>query len=229
MLGVPIKAVACDIDGTITDAEGRLSCRAVEALRRLEEQGIMTILISGNALCVVKTLKRYIGTSGPVVAENGGVVEYRGVLKRLGSRSLAEAALKLLKEKFGERIEESWSNRYRYVDLAIKRSLPVEEMLPLLPSSVKLLDSGYAYHLIDAEVDKGKGLLKAAAMAGIRAEYIVAVGDSAVDQPMLEAAGWRAVVGNAPLELKQIAHYVASREYGEGFEEIAGWILKSLV
>ncbi len=224
-----IKAVACDIDGTITDAEGRLSCKAVKAIRRMEKRGIMAILISGNALCVVKTLKRYIGTSGPIVAENGGIVEYKGVLKRLGSRSRAEAALKLLKARFGERIEESWSNQYRFVDLAIKRSLPAEELLPLLPSDVKLLDSGYAYHLIDAEVNKGKGLLKAAAMAGIRAEYIVAVGDSMVDKPMFEAAGWRAVVGNAPLELKRMAHYVASKEYGDGFEEIAGWILRGLV
>ena len=42
------KAVAVDIDGTITDSNKKIHLGAIAALRRLEEAGIPVILATGN-------------------------------------------------------------------------------------------------------------------------------------------------------------------------------------
>ncbi|MEM3486463.1 MAG: HAD hydrolase family protein, partial [Candidatus Methanomethyliaceae archaeon] len=60
-----IRAVATDVDGTITNYKDELYLEAVTAIRNLEKAGIPVILCSGNALCVLKGLARYIGCTGP--------------------------------------------------------------------------------------------------------------------------------------------------------------------
>ena len=68
------KAVAVDIDGTITDYNKKLHLDAIQALRRLEDAGIPIILATGNVRAITYGLWRFIGASGPMVCENGGVV-----------------------------------------------------------------------------------------------------------------------------------------------------------
>ena len=68
------KAIAVDIDGTITDYNKKLHLEAIEALRRLEDAGIPVILATGNVRAITYGLSRFIGASGPMVCENGGVV-----------------------------------------------------------------------------------------------------------------------------------------------------------
>ena len=46
------KAIAVDIDGTITDYNKKLHLEAIESLRRLEEAGIPVILATGNVRAI---------------------------------------------------------------------------------------------------------------------------------------------------------------------------------
>ena len=62
-----------DIDYTLTDAELRLDLGAAQKIRELEERGVKVILDSGRNLAATGSLAQLIGTSGFVVAENGGV------------------------------------------------------------------------------------------------------------------------------------------------------------
>ena len=68
------RVVAFDIDGTLTDENKRLDMHAVEALRRLEDAGIPVILATGNVRAITYGLWRFIGLSGPMCCENGGVL-----------------------------------------------------------------------------------------------------------------------------------------------------------
>ena len=68
------RVVAFDIDGTLTDEKKRLDMHAVEALRRLEDAGIPVILATGNVRAITYGLWRFIGLSGPMCCENGGVL-----------------------------------------------------------------------------------------------------------------------------------------------------------
>lgn len=222
-----IKAVATDVDGTMTDNNSLLCIDSIAAVRRLEESNVKVMLCSGNALCVLKSLARYIGCSGPIIAENGGVVEYRGRMKILGDSEGPKAALEKLKQAHGSVVKEAWSNAYRFADLAILRTLAPEKVHQAVSGieGIKVIDSGFAYHIIDKRVDKGAGLKVAADWIGIKPEELASIGDSMTDIELLRYARFRGAVANAPDEVKRVANFVAAKKYGEGFTEIVEKIL----
>lgn len=57
--------------------------------------------------------------------------------------------------------------------------------------------------ILPAGCSKGSALLRLAANRGVKAEEILAIGDNWNDVSMLEAAGHRLLMGNAPEDLKQ--------------------------
>ncbi|MCX8161800.1 MAG: phosphoglycolate phosphatase [Candidatus Bathyarchaeota archaeon] len=227
MTGFNVKAVATDIDGTLTDRSYKLSLKAVEALRLLESDGIPVILVSGNAYPLVKVLQIYLGCSGAVVCEGGAVVEYRGTIRILSSKDRALDALRRLKEVYGDRIVESWCNEYRLVDVALDRTISREEVYRVLKdyTDLRLWDSGFAYHILERGIDKGLGLKVAADLMGIGVEDIVAVGDSENDVPMFRVAGFSIAVGDASDDVKRNASLTVHGSNGEGFAEAVNLIL----
>jgi len=82
-----------------------------------------------------------------------------------------------------------------------------------------LIDSGFFYHILNSNVNKGKGLKVAAEMMNIRTKDIIAIGDSEVDIELLQEAGYGIAVGNASDELKKVANHVTTERNGEGFAE----------
>ncbi|MEJ5292549.1 MAG: phosphoglycolate phosphatase [Candidatus Methanosuratincola sp.] len=226
-----IRAVATDVDGTITDDNSIIEIEAIEAIRKLEGRGIRVILCSGNALCILKALSRYIGCNGPTVAENGGVVEYRGKIKILGERGLGRKAVDHLKAVYGDVIREAWSNPHRYVDAAIMRTIDYSKVVSEVNKfeGIKVIDSGFAYHILDKRVDKGIGLLEALKWAGISREEVAGVGDSSTDAELLRAARVRCVVANGDESIKKEADYVSKSPFGKGFAEITDAILSGKI
>ena len=68
------RVVAVDIDGTLTDDQKHLNLEAVKALRALEAHGIPVVLATGNVRPITYGLWRFMGLSGPLCCENGGVL-----------------------------------------------------------------------------------------------------------------------------------------------------------
>ena len=69
-----IKAIAVDIDGTITDKDRKICTSAIEAIRSAEKAGIPTIIVTGNIFFYAYATATLIGATGGIVAENGGVI-----------------------------------------------------------------------------------------------------------------------------------------------------------
>ncbi len=222
-----IKVLATNVDGTLTNMKHKISVKAIEAIRKLEKKGFPVILASGNALCVLKTLKNYIGCSGALIAEGGGVVEYKDTVKILGKGEEARKALTKLKEKFGDKVEESWTNPYRWVDVALKRTVDKNLILKVIQNfpHLKLLDSGFAYHILDKNVDKGKGLKVAVRLMGFKIKETAVIGDSETDIEMFKVAGLKIALANAPKQLKILANHTTKKSNGEGFTEAVKLIL----
>ena len=216
-------AIIIDIDGTITDAKGFIDTNAIEMIRILEKTGIMVCFASGNALPVSKALATYIGVSGPVIAETGCVVDVLNEIRVYGDPKSPREVLEKLKKLYGRRIKESWSNPYRHVDIAIRPTIPKEYIEDIVKSykDLMVLDSKFAYHIHPRNIDKGFALEIACDIINLPLEYIAAIGDSELDLPMLEKAGYAVSVRNAPRELKDISDYVTSKSYAEGFIEFA--------
>ncbi len=214
-----VLAVAVDIDGTITHRDRSLSCRAVKALRKLKEKKIPVVLATGNISCFARTAAKLIGVSDTVICENGGVVRfsYDGEDVVLGDKKKCLKAADLLSKYFDL---EFLDEEYRKSEVCVRRTFPADEARKLLEGmGVRLLDSGYAYHIVDENVSKGKALIYIADKIGIDVKDFAAIGDSENDIEMLKVAGIGIAVANADDALKKVADVIVAASDGEGVEQ----------
>ncbi len=209
------KAIAVDIDGTLTNKKRAINCRAVEALRKLK---IPVVLATGNISCFARAVAKMIGVSDIVICENGGVVRfsYDGDDIVLGDKQKCLRALEILKERFDVELLDV---EYRKSEVCLRRNFPIEEARKILPKDVRIVDTGFAYHIIDANVSKGRALKFIADKLGLDVKDFVAIGDSENDIEMLEVAGFGVAVANADLKLKEVADLVTSKPNGDGVVE----------
>ncbi|HDD35967.1 MAG TPA: phosphoglycolate phosphatase [Archaeoglobus veneficus] len=211
------KAVAIDIDGTITYANRAINCKAVEALRKLK---IPVVLATGNISCYARTAAKLIGVSDIVICENGGVVRfsYDGDDVVLGDIVKCLRAVELLKKHFDVELLDA---EYRKSEVCLRRNFNIEEGREIIKEieGVKLIDSGFAYHIVDANVSKGKALRYIAEKIGLDVKDFLAIGDSENDIELLKTAGFGIAVANADTKLKDAADLVTSKNDGEGVIE----------
>jgi len=209
------KAIAVDIDGTLTNKKRAINCRAVETLRKLK---IPVVLATGNISCFARAVAKMIGVSDIVICENGGVVRfsYDGDDIVLGDKQKCLRALEILKERFDVELLDV---EYRKSEVCLRRNFPIEEARKILPKDVRIVDTGFAYHIIDANVSKGRALKFIADKLGLDVKDFVAIGDSENDIEMLEVAGFGVAVANADLKLKEVADLVTSKPNGDGVVE----------
>lgn len=212
------KGLAIDIDGTITYRDRSLNCKAVEALRKVK---IPIVLATGNISCFARTAAKLIGVSDIVICENGGVVRfsYDGDDIVLGDISKCLRAAEVLSKHFEIEFLDA---EYRKSEVCLRRNFPIKEARRTLENAgldVKIVDSGFAYHIMDASVSKGKALEYIARELGITAKDFAAIGDSENDVDLIKAAGLGIAVGDADLKLKMEADVVVSKKNGDGVVE----------
>lgn len=212
------KAVVIDIDGTITYSDRSIDCKAVAALRSLQ---VPVVIATGNVLCVARAVAKLLGTSGIVIAENGGVVECGKVESDTSHLKECLDALEILKEHF---YIEQLDPEARITEIGLRRNFDAREAMKLLgkDAPVDIVDTGFAIHIKSKKINKGTGLKRIAKMMDLDARDFVAIGDSPNDIEMIKAAGLGVAVGNAHPELKKVAGMVTRGEHGTGVEEALG-------
>ena len=219
--------VALDIDGTITEERShdnfRVDAGVIEGIRVLEDLGVVTLFVTGNSVPVVAGFARYIGSTGPQVAENGCVVFYEGVLWRV-CRGTARAAARIVEEEFSGIVVPSWQNYCRLHDyaFAVKRGFDPSEVAESISRLLaernvraKISNSGYAIHIRPPDASKASGLEFAARLLGHSRDCVVAVGDSSIDAEMRSATRVLVAVGNADRELVKEADIVVGMSSGQ--------------
>jgi phosphoglycolate phosphatase (TIGR01487 family) len=229
-----IECLAVDLDGTLTDSEGVIHHEVVEALERLKMRNVKVVIVTGASYPAAITLAYYLPVTRFAVAENGGVVGFRDKYKLLGSRGDKEKILAVVREHLKEVLVESWQNEYRMVDMAFKPAagLSPEEAARLAAAELEPLGfeavySGWAIHVHRFGVNKAAGLLEACKALGVEPGRVAAVGDSAVDEPMLEAAGFGVALANSPDSLKRKADHVTVESHYLGFLEAVDFLENS--
>ena len=221
-----LRAVATDVDGTLTDRRRRINTAAIEAIRTLVDAGITVVLASGNTVCFMDSLSKMIGTDGTIIGENGGVYRrsFSGPLQIVGDRQVCLEAFEVLRDYFaGKGVElELYSAQYRFADVAFARNVDPAEaqaVIRVQGLDVRVLDTGFAIHLQPPGVSKGAAMRELAVEMGIPTSEILAIGDSENDIEMLEAAGVGVAVANATPATRMAADVVTSRPHGDGFVE----------
>ncbi|MDM7934133.1 MAG: phosphoglycolate phosphatase [Methanothrix sp.] len=220
-----IRALAVDIDGTLTDEHRILSPLALEALLGISAPVILT---TGNTHCFTRAVSVLLGTPRIFIAENGGVLSYsEDEMEILADIGVCEEAYQLLSRAFP--LKRYNASRYRFTDIALLRNFDVKaasEYLRQHSLPVEIIDTAFAVHIKDRRVNKGTGLQMIADRMGLDPGEFAAIGDSMSDAPMFRLAGFRACVGNAVPEIKAISDYVAEARYGEGFAEIMRFMVE---
>jgi phosphoglycolate phosphatase len=219
-----LKALLTDIDGTITTPDRRICTGSVELIRSLVDSGVEVVLASGNTSCFMDALCKMIGTKGTFIAENGGVyrIGLSGQLVIKGDQTVVRTALAKVQDHFSKKgiALDLFSPTYRFADLAFARTVPADEVkLVLRDDPVQVIDTGYAIHLQAPGINKGTALVELAREMGLAPTDFLAIGDSVNDIQMLKTAGIGITVANAHPDTKQVAQYVATKKYGDGFVE----------
>ncbi len=216
-----IKCFALDIDGTIADYNGRIDLEAAATLRSLHDMGYPVIFVSGRSAWEVLMLAAYLGTNRVAVGENGGSVATSPLdIKLLGDKSYALMAYDYLSKRIeGVEIKPTMPRLTEIVlkrtfDLSVGRKILGESGLP-----VKLLDSTFAYHITNTDVNKGGGLKVVLNHLKIDPSEVVAIGDSDTDIPMFELCGVSIAVGNSTEGAVKSATYRVDSPLGKGLVE----------
>lgn len=226
-----IKALAIDIDGTITFQDRQLDTEAVTAIRRAEEADLPVILATGNVLCFAETASVLLGTSGPLIAEDGGVVYDNSSNQEhiLGSVEEVDKGIKLIEKEFSV-IEHTRSSDMRRTGRTLERTFDASDATKIFQReelNLVAIDSGFAIHIKNPEVNKGIALQKAVALLKIKTSNIAAIGDAQNDIEMLKAAGVSFALDNSHPDIKKTADHVLSQPYGVGVKTAVERIIKN--
>lgn len=226
------KAVAVDIDGTITDSNKEIHLGAIDSLRRLEDAGITVILSTGNVRAVTYGLWRFLGVSGPMVCENGGVVWHPSwgepIVRAEGAR--ARAAGQMLEDKLGLDSKGITTNVWRESEWCLFPDEDLAAINELISKSeysdLLVVKTGFAIHLMEPHLSKAEGLLIALDKIGIKPEEVLAIGDAPNDISMFELVGHSVAVGGCFEELAAVAKVISPYPHGETFTPLVDAILE---
>jgi len=237
-----IKAIAVDVDGTITDSNRQICISAIEAIRTAEKNGIPIIIVTGNIFFYAYATAILIGTTGGIVAENGGVIseiDSEGIkrMKVLGNIEEVKKAFKYLDSKVKNKnkeyeLQKVDDSESRLSEIAVYRTIDEKILKDMINESpekfnVEIYDTQFAIHITDKNINKGSSLKVVANKFGFKTSEIMAIGDSENDIEFLSVCGLKIAVANADENLKEIADYVCKNKYGDGVKEaIEKFILK---
>lgn len=212
------RAIAVDIDGTLTDENLVLNLDAVRELQRMKEKGYEIILCSGNVLPIVYALSSYLGLRGPIVAENGGVVYHDKQVRVLADPKEAVKAFEYLQNRM--KVRRLFTDRWRESEVGFYQDVSLEDVRAVLRDFDILVESsGYAIHLMVGNITKMDGIKALRDMTGISPEEVIAIGDGDNDSTMIAGCGYGIAVANASESAKKAADYITEMPYSEGFIE----------
>lgn len=210
------KPLALDIDGTITTPDGRIDPRAASILH---EWNHSVVLATGMAFPYPVVLCRFLGIPEIAVAENGGIVYLKGEVHTEGDREEAWAVIDEYRSRGGTTEWERTAsiNRWRHTEAVVSPGAN-EELLRSVATDhgLDVVYTGYAYHIKQPGLDKGKGLQSICEILDLDPTSFVAVGDSANDIELFKLAGESFAVGNADDTARDAAGTVLEPEFMDG-------------
>lgn len=216
-----VRAVVSDIDGTLTGPDRVLDPEAAALLRRIDRGGTPVLLATGNVLPVALAIHRSLGLTGPIVAENGGLLyesrSGRDLVTRLADRRPAWAAYRRARAA-GLPLHRLFTDRWRETEVAVEPNVsPAAIARAIRGGGVDVEGTGFAVHLMETGHGKRRGVSEALRSLGLGWEECLVAGDGDNDVGMLRAAGWAVSFPTASPRARRAADYVASRPHAAGF------------
>jgi len=230
-----IKLLAIDIDGTLTEKDGRINLDATFLLRKLQEDGLQVVLATGRSVFETYTLSKFLGFAKFGISENGGVVFFNEPTK---IKIFGDYADSLLAYEFlSKNIEKININQRmpRLTEILLERNFDIDAANRILKENgykAKILDSGVAYHLSSVNVNKGVALKYVAEKMNLKKEEIASIGDSEVDEPMFAESGFSFLVNkNYKIKTNEVEEttklIITERQGPMGIIEAIEWLINN--
>jgi phosphoglycolate phosphatase len=212
-----------DVDGTLTDKDRRLIPETMEVIRQMTQAGTPVVLATGNVLPLALALHRFLGLSGPIVAENGGVLYHQedgqNIVEHLADRRVALAAFRRLR-RAGLPVRRLFTDRWRESEVALEDGVPERKIRAVLRGAPVVVEStGYAMHIMQRGAGKLRAVRRALRPMGLTPEDCLVVGDGNNDVPMLRASAYAVSFPSGSPRARAAADYITHAEYGYGFVE----------
>lgn len=214
-----VKLVLLDVDGTITDENRLISTKAIDAIRKVQDRGILVSLVSGNAIPVMWGLRTFIGLESPVFGETGGAMAGREIEVFFP----LEGPLNLYRELLDRGlVNDSVTNSWR--SCSVSFTMP-EENIPAVrrkveEANLELIYTKFFWNILNRGQNKGFALETLAKRLGIGYSDILVMGDSMNDLPMFRKEVLKAVPRNADKNLKEKADIVSGLSCGDAAAEV---------
>lgn len=228
------RVVIVDIDGTLTDEDKALSLDAIQALRKLEKNGIPVVFATGNVRPVAYGLWRFIGLTAPMCCENGGVIWHHEWDKPIirASKEEARLAANWLAQRIpGLNPDGIATNQWRESEWCLYPEENVEAITAQLAQSpwrhLHVVRTGFAIHLMEPDLSKGEGLKAMFERMNWSLDDALAVGDAPNDLSMFEVVHWSVAVGGAFEEVSQAASVRSPFLRGETLPPLVEAILQA--
>lgn len=199
-----VRAVFFDIDGTLTDVQGRIPGRTVSALKYMS--GRLPLYLS-TALPMAHAKKRLGDVfdlfSGGVFAD-GGFLCYEDTIECVP----VEHPVAL--DFPGCRITRyTWKGEiFKYAVLAPTVREATRLSAGLEGEAYQLYQEGRLLTVVDSRAGKKNGLMTLCSRLGISLREILVVGNTMHDWPMMSVAGYSCAVMDAEEELKKLSGYI---------------------
>jgi HAD superfamily hydrolase (TIGR01484 family) len=229
------KLLLLDVDGTLVESrQGAMPTERVRlAVRSAQDKGVHVALVTGRAIYYAKDVILALGLQGPSVFNGGPDVMDVSTGAILHRRTISVEALRelvSLSVPFGYPI---FTDADEYSTQILTQGDIIQEAEQFFVEAVQTKDAGRmvdalqsvkgvsallasSWHVgdvVDIHVThehgtKRYGVEKLMRILGVRKEQVMGIGDGYNDLPMLEAAGFRVVMGQAPREVQAAADYV---------------------
>lgn len=239
------QALILDLDGT-TVATGEKSMpserviAAVQAAQKKVHVGVAT----GRPYMLALTVTNALGLSGLSVFNGGAEIIELPEGKVISRHLLSIAALRelyKLSKPFGYDLYTD-ANQYETPLTTLKQitkdsakffieGVKTSDAIHLLeelaavtsasahPTTSWTLGDVVDIHVTNVNATKRHGVERLISSLGVAKERTMAIGDSHNDIPLLEAAGFKVAMGNAPDEVKAIADYITATQENDGVAE----------
>ncbi|WP_439026659.1 HAD hydrolase family protein [Haloarchaeobius sp. DT45] len=211
-----LPPLVLDIDGTLTRPDHGVDPRVFDPIRDWPEP---VVIATGKAFPYPVALCQFIGIEERVIAENGGIGFVDDEVLVHGDGESATAAVEAFTESGGDL---GWGrsdlvNRWRETEVALRRDAD-EELLRRIATDhgVEVVDTGYAFHVKQGDMSKGRLLEEVAPRLGYDPADFVAVGDSENDVSTFERAGRSFATANADDAAKRAADTVLDGAHADG-------------
>ena len=240
-----IRLVATDMDGTLTQG-GKFTSALLQALEDLAVADIKVLIVTGRSAGWVSGLSTLMPVVG-AIAENGGLFYPSGCASPMAltpipnldaHRQQLTLAFQQLQTQFPQ-IRESADNRFRLTDWTFDVEGLNPEQLQSLSHLCQSLGWGFTYSNVQCHIkplgqDKAVGLLQLLRndFPQYKLEQVLTVGDSPNDESLFDkrfpfSVGVANVVNYAN-QLTQHPAYITTSAEGEGFCELAQYLLEGL-